>query len=144
MLIMIKFYAQSLVFKGKKQSIIFNGNKENLISFKWRKKGIFKARDFTLLLQSVSQRWKFPPDMGEYMSHSSCFHRHILAYLAFIFAIVGMGINTGCGYKADPFYKPSNQVDTSSSVNAAQNQKKKVLFEEIDSKPTASYEADEE
>nr|WP_317404902.1 hypothetical protein [uncultured Helicobacter sp.] len=74
------------------------------------------------------------------MIHSFNFHRLIVAYLIFIFACMLVG----CGYKADPFYTDSKieQEDTFQEQEVAP--KKRVLFQEIGSKPSASYEEDEE
>ncbi|BDB64501.1 hypothetical protein T36_0956 [Helicobacter cinaedi] len=72
------------------------------------------------------------------------FHRLIVAYLIFIFACGFVG----CGYKADPFYKDSkadSKIEQDSIPQELESEsKKKVLFQEIGSKPSASYEEDEE
>ena len=68
------------------------------------------------------------------------FHRLIVAYLIFIFAC---GL-VGCGYKADPFYKDSIIEQDSAPQELETTPKKKVLFQEIGSQPSASYEEDEE
>lgn len=70
----------------------------------------------------------------------------IVAYLVFNFAVL-----SGCGYKADPFYgdskdeaqKTGTQLNSQSPQHES-SQKKRVLFQEISSKPSASYEEDEE
>lgn len=83
------------------------------------------------------------PQIGENMSH--IFHIGILAYLIFIF--------TACGYKDNPFYGESpaqkvNQQESSQKEGHLEDlpkqERKNILFQEIDSRPTQSYEGNED
>ncbi|RDU60676.1 hypothetical protein [Helicobacter marmotae] len=76
------------------------------------------------------------------MSHSRCFHKVILAYLAFIFAF----LSGGCGYKAAPFYQqtPLGETSLDSQAELPERKEQKILFQEIDSKPAPSHAQSEE
>lgn len=74
------------------------------------------------------------------MSHSCCFHRVILAYLAFIFIVMSMG----CGYQTKPFYTQETNKEAPKQENKQGVKKQNIFFQGIDTKSSSDFQEDEE